>query len=672
MIKRFTIMFVLTVFAGVSFSQGITDTVIHIESVTVTAERIFKKEEAGMKETTVDSLALMEKINLNLSDVLAENTTIYIKNYGRGALATASFRGTAPSHTQVSWNGININSPMLGMVDFSIIPVYIVDNMSLQHGAASVKESSGGLGGHISINNNVNWNNKFSGRYYQGIGSFSTFDEFGQVNVGTSQFQSKTRAYHNYSKNNYYLVNKQQKEIDSVTGKKYYPEQYNSDAVFLKYGLQQEFYIKLSPKTYTSAQVWYQNVNRSIPNVLSYEGDDRKTGKTGRQTDETLKSAVQIKHYGGKLKTHIVSGIDYQELNYVLKVKIGGGETNTPVNSGSLMKSWYNNARFNYTFSDKISSVLKFDANYFDIATIDSALLTGYDEKRMEYSAFGGMYFNLLKKINLSLELRQDLIPKIITPVIYNIGISYKPFEKHDFIIKSGLVRNFHNPALNDLYWQPGGNPGLLPEEGHTWETGLHYIVQSNAFLLENQLTVYSSNINNWILWLPSVKGYWEAMNIRKVKAYGVEYNLKSSYSLGEFKLGINGNYAFTRSLNFGEPFNENDKKTGSQLPFIPVHSANALFSLHFKDTYINYQYHFYGIRHTITSNKVPPENGHPFYRLYAQHLNHLTLGYNIRPGNLNMGAEFKINNLLNEVYRSEINRIMPLQNYTLLLMINF
>ncbi len=33
-------------------------------------------------------------------------------------MATASMRGTAPSHTKVTWNGMSLNSPMLGMVDF--------------------------------------------------------------------------------------------------------------------------------------------------------------------------------------------------------------------------------------------------------------------------------------------------------------------------------------------------------------------------------------------------------------------------------------------------------------------------------------------------------------------------------------------------------------------------
>jgi iron complex outermembrane receptor protein len=207
MFRKLNFFLILLIPGQIVLAQGIRDSVFTIEMVEIRAERIFQKEEAGMKKTSVDSLVIAEKINLSLSELLSENTTIYIKEYGRGALATASFRGTSPTHTQVSWNGININSPMLGMVDFSLIPVYIVDEINLQHGGASVSESSGGLGGHISIQNNVDWKNRFSGRYYQGISSFSTFDEFGQFNLGNEIIQSKTRMYHNYSRNDYSILN---------------------------------------------------------------------------------------------------------------------------------------------------------------------------------------------------------------------------------------------------------------------------------------------------------------------------------------------------------------------------------------------------------------------------------------------------------------------------------
>lgn len=581
MLRWFTVIWLLEFFSCLSFSQGLQDTVIHIESVTVTAERIFKKEEAGLKETKVDSLILNDKINLSLADVLAENTTVYIKEYGRGAMATASFRGTAPTHTQVSWNGMNINSPMLGMVDFSLIPVYIIDDLSLQHGAASVSESSGGLGGHISINNSADWNNRFSGRYYQGIGSFSTFDEFGQVNFGNKKIQLKTRAYHNFSKNDYEFSNTSILN-DNIFLTGHCPRQHTENAGYRKYGFVQEVYFKATERTFSSAKIWYQDSYRSIPMVTSYQGADTKTTKReNRQDDLTLKAIVDGTYYGEKLTGLIKTGIDYQRLDYLMQIKVGGYEWQKPVNSGSDMISWYNNLQLKYQFSEKWNVDLRFDGNYFQISTLDSAYQTGYDEKRGEYSVFGRTSFELLRKINIQTSLRKDFIPNSVSPLIYLVGISYKPFSSKDLVAKASFSRNFHNPTLNDLYWQPGGNQDLKPEEGHSLEGGVHYIRLSKKTSIEVQLTGYYSDINDWILWLPGVKGYWEAINIRKVKSYGLESNLKSSLSVNDFKFMLAANYALTKTLNFGDPLTSADESTGMQLPlslFIPGMRCFPLF----------------------------------------------------------------------------------------------
>ena len=239
--KRVICIFVLTGLLVIPLlSQGMQDSVYAIKEVAITKERIFVKEEAGMKETHVDSVVLQNKASLSLSDLLSENTTVFIKNHGRGALATASFRGTSPSHTQVSWNGMNINSPMAGMVDFSLIPVYIIDDLNLKHGSASLADRSGGIGGSINIDNRADWNKKFSLAYMQGIGSYSTFDEFLQLGLGNKKIQSKTRLYHNYSANDYTFENRSIAIIDPESGEISNPLDTNNHASYLRYGLLQE------------------------------------------------------------------------------------------------------------------------------------------------------------------------------------------------------------------------------------------------------------------------------------------------------------------------------------------------------------------------------------------------------------------------------------------------
>ena len=106
--------------------------VMPIREVGVTGIRPMK--EIGVQKTQLDTLVLHENIALSMADVLTFNTAIFIKQYGRATLSTVAFRGTAASHTQVMWNGMRINSPMLGMTDFSMIPSYFVDDATLLHG----------------------------------------------------------------------------------------------------------------------------------------------------------------------------------------------------------------------------------------------------------------------------------------------------------------------------------------------------------------------------------------------------------------------------------------------------------------------------------------------------------------------------------------------------------
>lgn len=108
-------------------------------------------KDIGVQKTTFDSLALKENIALSMADILTFNSSVFVKSYGRATLSTVAFRGTSPSHTQVTWNGMRINNPMLGMTDFSTIPSYFIDQATLLHGTSSVNEIGGGLGGLVKL-----------------------------------------------------------------------------------------------------------------------------------------------------------------------------------------------------------------------------------------------------------------------------------------------------------------------------------------------------------------------------------------------------------------------------------------------------------------------------------------------------------------------------------------
>ena len=140
MMRRFFYILVVALcLAHVVQAQDDVRRNIAIKEVTVFGQRPMK--DIGVQRTRIDSAVLKENVSLSMADVLAFNSSIFVKSYGRATLSTVAFRGTSPSHTQVTWNGMKINSPMLGMTDFSMIPSYFIDDASLLHGTSSVSLS---------------------------------------------------------------------------------------------------------------------------------------------------------------------------------------------------------------------------------------------------------------------------------------------------------------------------------------------------------------------------------------------------------------------------------------------------------------------------------------------------------------------------------------------------
>ena len=261
---------------------------VHIKEVTVYGKRPIK--EIGVQQTKFDTVALKENISLSMADVLTFNSSIFVKNYGRATLSTVAFRGTSPSHTQVSWNGMKINNPMLGMTDFSMIPSYFIDDASLLHGTSSVNETGGGLGGSVKLSTKPANADGFGIQYIQGVGSFKTFDEFLRLTYGNQHWQTSTRAVFSSSPNDYKYRNHDKKEniydenmniIDQ-----YYPIERNRSGAFKDFHLLQEVYYNTGKGDRFGLNAWYIYSNRELAMLTVDYGDE--TEFENRQREHTF------------------------------------------------------------------------------------------------------------------------------------------------------------------------------------------------------------------------------------------------------------------------------------------------------------------------------------------------------------------------------------------------
>src|SRR5512133_359703 len=144
---------------------------------------------------------------LGLSDILSGRFPASIKTYGgTGNLATVSLRGTRSVHTQVSWNGFPINSGTTGDADLSLLPLIIIDRISIINGASGSLYGSGTFGGAIDISSETNFNQKMGVSYNISTGSFN--DRFHALNltVGNRLVQYRNGVYFRRADNDFTYV----------------------------------------------------------------------------------------------------------------------------------------------------------------------------------------------------------------------------------------------------------------------------------------------------------------------------------------------------------------------------------------------------------------------------------------------------------------------------------
>jgi iron complex outermembrane receptor protein len=134
------------------------DSVHLIDQVLIQAEVRTIHLHQGLKHESIDSTTLANSLNLSAAEILNRMSSVYIKSYGGSGLASSSFRGGSANHTAILWNGFNLQSPVTGMMDLSLIPAGLFNSMSLQYGGKSAVWGSGAVGGAIHLRSQADFN----------------------------------------------------------------------------------------------------------------------------------------------------------------------------------------------------------------------------------------------------------------------------------------------------------------------------------------------------------------------------------------------------------------------------------------------------------------------------------------------------------------------------------
>ena len=628
-------LFVL-VFMGLSL---IAQDTITLKTVEVTAERDRVETVKPLVSRKLDTIILKSKSTATLSDLLIQHSPVFIKTYGPGGVSTASFRGTTASHTLVLWNGFQLNAPTLGQVDFSTIPVFLVDDISLNWGSGT-SSNSGGLGGSVNIDNSNHFGDGWLIDLKQTYGSFNTLGSFATIGHYGKKFSFRVKAYRNSSDNDFEYNNTGIFPAERM-------KQRNAD--FVDYGVMPEVSLLLK-NCIISASSWNQWNDRNLPPIMTNVSNKNFEEWT---KDNFSRNYVACKFFWNTGSLQLKSAAFIENQRYFLEVRNPDTyQVVTGINSVNkalilhqianleqhLYKSWNLKAKLQWD-NERVWS-----NNYEGL------------KKRNMVSAYAALNGEPFKYADLSLTARYDFTDGKPMGLFPTATFSYQlPFLKV-VSLTLGYSHNYRNPSLNDLYWYPGGNPDLLPENGRTFDLALKYHLQSGPFKLDLRTGGYLSRVRNWIQWKPSFYRYWVPENVAMVFARGIENHIETSFIKGEWKVSLTGNYVFTVTTDESETA-QLQGISGKQLIYIPRHHGNLFLNVNWKQWNASYTLEVTGRRSTSYAD----EESFPL-NPYALH--HIAIGRQIWKFHI----ELRCNNLLNTDYQNVIWRAMPGRSYEVML----
>lgn len=709
-----TILLSIFIFTYASDSTSMMRGIRRIPEIELFGKRPLK--EIGTTQTKMDSAALKENIALSIADVLTFNSPIFVKSYGRATLSTVSFRGTSASHTQVTWNDMKINNPMLGMTDFSTIPSYFIDDASLLHGTSSVNETGGGLGGAVKLSTKPAKSQGFGLQYIQGVGSFYSFDEFLRLTYGNRHWQTSTRIVFSSSPNNYKYRNHDKKEniydenmniIDQ-----YYPIERNKSGSYRDLHVLQEAYYNTNRGDRLGLNAWYINSNRELAMITTDYGDD--TEFENRQREQTFRGIFTYDHLVEQWKLGAKAGYIFTWMAYDYKRDLGNGVMAHMTRSRSRVNTIYAQLNAEYFIGRKWLFTANFSAHQHFVHSEDKNIIlqdgdkgiVGYNVAALELSGSASIKWQPIDRIGLSSVVREEAFGNKWSPIIPALFLEGVLSKPGNLTLKLSGSRNYRFPTLNDLYFLPGGNPNLRNEQGWTYDAGLSFAIGSkyvesqvgtrhavseNNFItdkinsvssvgsvreknnsvgdktplfeyytLTGSATWFDSYIDDWIIWLPTTKGFFSPRNLKKVHAYGIELqaDLQLQFSKN-WRLSLNGTFTWSPSINIGEPMTPADQSVGKQLPYVPEISANVVGRLSWRTWSFSYKWCHYSERFTMSSNDITLTGRLPKY-----YMSNITLEKQISCSWAEWSLKGTINNLFNEEYLSVLGRPMPGINF--------
>lgn len=630
---RFKLNAILPVLFFAVQSVAQTGDTLKLDEVAVTP----RLKDFSVTQNIISADTFLKQVNgvNNLGQLLQSQNFIFVKSYGPSSVGTSSIRGGSAGHTAVTWNGINIRNAMLGENDLSMLSVCMNDDVKVQYGGSTAMWGSGSVAGSIHLGNEPKFNNGFFMSTTFSNGSFGNNAVAVKADYSRKKYFTTTRVLAKSAQNNfwYYDENRIKKRTE------------HADLRMI--GLLHEEHFRISRSQSFSLRFWTQSADREIPPLLT------QAKSTAAQNDNFHRAMGEWQFKKENWKLLLKNGVFYEKLNY----------TDSLSDIISNAASFTNSSEAELLISSRKQNKFQFGLNN----TFCSAESDGYAKAaRQNYASLfaGYLWSGKNEKHFVSLNLRQEMTKRKFVPFTASAAFSSALFSWME--LKGSISKLYRLPSFNSLYWTPGGNPELLPEQGFSGDLSL--ILKRTKTLRSGRIdfrilgTVFSRLMNNWIIWLPGSNGIWSPQNLLRVWSRGAESNSSVTF-IGKkitARLFVLSNYILSSNQ---QSKSGHDESVGRQLIYTPMYSGSAGIQVKYKRFYFSFIHNYTGYRYITADN---------YNYLLPYDLADLSSGYSFTVKKVFFDLNFSVNNLVNKSYQIIAQRPMPMMNYLVNLKISY
>ena len=535
---------------------------------------------------------------------------ICIRQYGISGLSGISRRGADPSQIQVLWNGIALNSPMLGMADLTLLTGANTGEITLTEGGSSSFYGSGSVGGTLAINQLPPENAGFKASLSAQRGSYGLRSFSGNAAMASSKAYINCRAALSQAENNFvYALNPGEKPRFTMS---------NASTSSFVSAISAGFNHR---KWETVLNAEWQTNHRELGTPAG--GGAGLGTQSDANTRLVLSTVYNAKSWKWVQRAGFISDIiAFQHLVYP--------SPDTSIsNNRQLQQEWH----FPWF---KAQFIIGNDLSW------QSGKTKNY---RQDYERiFPAQFINVTKRISrhlLAAGFRWEWREKI--PVA---SLSSEHGLGGSWTLKSSFSNSFRRPTFNDLYWAEGGNSALKAEQGGNAEFGIHAKKQFAKTQWKAAFTGWLRYLINPIIWLPQ-NNLWRASNMERGDYKGVQVFASVSKTLGQTNWELYTSAEYTHAVM-------QDAARQYQGIFIPAITGACRLSMRFKGWSAQAAVNGQSARFMSTDNQYSL----PGYALVSMHA-----GKELFFNKSGLDIQFGGDNLLNAVYQVMPGRPMPMRN---------